>query len=491
VADDVTIAVGGAAEAPPPSSLKTRAIRGVLWSLAADGGSQILRLVSTLVLTRLLVPEMFGVMVVVNIVQQGLAMFSDVGIQPAIVQHQRGDDRTFLDTAWTIQALRGGGLWLMSCALAWPAALYAKQPILVYLLPVVGLNSLVDGFLSTKVFACDRHLERGKLTLLNLGTAALGLVARIVWAVYSPTVWSLVAGGLVGTVARVLLSHWLLAGPLNHLRWDRTEVKELMNFGRWVFFSTLLTFVALQLDKFIFVPLVPMALLGVYNIGQSICRLPTEVVQRIGSTVAFPAFSRLKERGGDVGSAYARMSAPLLVGGGTLISALTLGGPLAAQILFPAKYQDAGWIMQIVAVGMWFQALETINGSALLAAGLPKWLALGNLIKIALISVVLPISYKHWGFAGALAGMSLVEFPKYFIEAARVRRLGLSGWGIELGLTFAVLLCAAVALGLHFWKPGASAYLKLSVAAGFGVAVWSPLLLWAARAAKVFPRGSQ
>jgi hypothetical protein len=87
--------------------------------------------------------------------------------------------------------------------------------------------------------------------------------------------------------------------------------------------------------------------------------------------------------------------------------------------------------------------------------------------------------------------MSLVEFPKYFIEAARVRRLGLSGWGIELGLTFAVLLCAAVALGLHFWKPGASAYLKLSVAAGFGVAVWSPLLLWAARAAKVFPRGSQ
>src|SRR6185436_978372 len=109
---------------------------------------------------------------------------------------------------------------------------------------------------------------------------------------------------------------------------------------------------------------------------------------------------------------------------GTVISALTLGGPLAAQLMFPAKYQAAGWIMQIVAVGMWFQALETINGSALLAAGLPKWLAVGNLVKIALIAVVLPISYKYWEFPGALAGISLVEFPKYFIEAARVRRLG-------------------------------------------------------------------
>ena len=485
MADDVTVAVGGTADAPPPKSLKARAIRGVLWSLAADGGSQIIRLISTIVLTRLLARELFGVMFVVNLVQLGLTMFSDVGIQPAIVQHKRGDDRTFLDTAWTIQALRGCGLWLMSCALAWPAALYANQPILIYLLPVVGLNSLIDGFLSTKVFTCDRHLERGKLTVLNLGTAFLGLVARIVWAVFSPTVWSLVAGGLVGTILRVVLSHWVLAGPVNRFRWDRSDVKELMNFGRWVFFSTLLTFLALQLDKVIFVPLVPLALLGTYNIGLSICRLPTEVVQRIGSTVAFPAFSRLQERGGDMGSAYARMSGPLLVAGGTVISALTLGGPLAAQILFPAKYQDAGWIMQIVAVGMWFQALETINGSALLAAGVPKWLALSNFVKIALIAVVLPISYKHWGFAGALVGMSLVEFPKYLIEAVRVRRLGLSGWGIELGLTFAVLLCAAAALGLHFWT-GGGPYVKLSIAGAVGLVVWGPLLIWAGRAAKVF-----
>jgi O-antigen/teichoic acid export membrane protein len=483
--DDVTVAVDGAAGAPPPRSLKARAIQGVFWNLAGDGGSQLIRFISTIVLTRLLLPEMFGVMVVVQVVQQGLQMFSDVGIQPAIVQHKRGDDRTFLDTAWTIQVMRGCGLWLMSCILAWPVSLYGKEPLLVYLLPVVGLNSLIDGFVSTKVFTCDRHLERGKLTVLNFGTAFLGLVARIVWAVLSPTVWSLVAGGLASTISRVALSHWILAGPFNRFRWDRVEVKELMQFGRWVFFSTLLTFVASQLDKLIFVPLVPLALLGTYNIALSVCRLPTDVVLKIGSTVAFPAFSRLKERDGNLGSAYTRISAPLLVGCGTVISALTLGGPLAAQILFPAKYQAAGWIMQIVAVGMWFQALEVINESALLASALPKWLAFGNLLKIALIAVVLPVSYLRWGLGGALAGMSLVEFPKYLVEAHRVRRLGLSGWGMELGLTAAVLGCAAIALALHVWKPGEQPALKLAIAAASGVLVWGPLLLWAGRAARL------
>jgi hypothetical protein len=134
---------------------------------------------------------------------------------------------------------------------------------------------------------------------------------------------------------------------------------------------------------------------------------------------------------------------------------------------------------------MWFQALETINGSALLASGLPKWLAFGNLVKIALIAVVLPLSYSWWGFPGALIGMSLVEFPKYVLEAIRVRRLGLAGWGLELGLTSAVMLCAAAALALHFWNPGGQANLKLGLAAACGLVVWGPLLLWAARTARL------
>jgi hypothetical protein len=81
--------------------------------------------------------------------------------------------------------------------------------------------------------------------------------------------------------------------------------------------------------------------------------------------------------------------------------------------------------------------------------------------------------------------MSLVEFPKYFVEAIRVRRLGLSGWGIELGLTLAVLLCAAVALVLHFWNPGGQAVLKLGLAGACGLLVWGPLLLWAGKTARI------
>lgn len=122
---------------PPTSeatpSLKSRAIRGSLWTLGGYGTSQLLRFASNLILTRLLFPEAFGLMSLVHIFLQGLEMFSDIGIAPNIIHSDRGDDPSFLNTAWTVQAIRGGGLWLLACAIAWPAARFYSEPMLVQL----------------------------------------------------------------------------------------------------------------------------------------------------------------------------------------------------------------------------------------------------------------------------------------------------------------------------------------------------------------------
>lgn len=98
----------------------SRVLRGGSWMVIGYGGNQALRLAANLILTRLLFPEAFGLMTLVNVILVGLQMFSDFGLVPAISQNPRGDDPDFLDTAWTIQVIRGGGLWLMTCLLAWP-----------------------------------------------------------------------------------------------------------------------------------------------------------------------------------------------------------------------------------------------------------------------------------------------------------------------------------------------------------------------------------
>ena len=88
-------------------SLKQRALNAGFWSLAGYGFNQALRFGSNLLMTRLLVPEMFGVMTIAYVVMTGLAMFSDLGLRPSVVQSKRGSDPVFLNTAWATQILRG------------------------------------------------------------------------------------------------------------------------------------------------------------------------------------------------------------------------------------------------------------------------------------------------------------------------------------------------------------------------------------------------
>ena len=132
-------------------SLQGAAIRSSIWTIGGYGASQLIRLGSSLVLTRLLFPEIFGIVALVSVFHQGLAMFSDIGIGPAIVQSPDGDDWTFLQTAWTLQAIRGAVLWVAACAIAVPLASFYDQPIVLWLLPVSGFGAVIAGFESTAV----------------------------------------------------------------------------------------------------------------------------------------------------------------------------------------------------------------------------------------------------------------------------------------------------------------------------------------------------
>src|SRR5215831_13914608 len=97
--------LSNAAPTPSPNriSLKQRVLNAGTWSLAGYGLNQAIRFGTNLLATRLLVPEMFGVMAIANLVMVGLAMFSDFGLKLNIIQSKRGNDPAFLNTAWVAQ----------------------------------------------------------------------------------------------------------------------------------------------------------------------------------------------------------------------------------------------------------------------------------------------------------------------------------------------------------------------------------------------------
>jgi len=437
----------------PGRGIAGTAVRGSVWTLSGYAVGQVVRFASNLILARLLFPAVFGEMALVTIFMQGLQMFSDLGIAPAIVQSKREDPR-FLNTAWTIASARGWMLWLGSWAIASPVAAFYGQPLLQWLIPVAGFDAVLRGMEATSVHTAQRHLRLERLTLMDLASQVVGILATVGLvlldrSVYGPNhpgaVWAVVIGGLVGTAFRLGLSFTILPGIRHRFEWDSEAARSLFRFGRWVFLSSLLTFLAGQADRLVFAKMIPIALLGVYNIASMLAIMPTQIIQTLGSRVLFPAYSRMAGHD-DLKRVYWRARLPLLLGGGAVVTGLIACGPFLIRVLYDRRYEQAGWILQFLAAGAWFQILESTNSAALLAQGRVTWMAAGSATKLAGMVLLLPLGFHLGGFPGALLGLLVSQVLMYAAAATGAMLSGLSVIGRDLALTAAMALVAGVGL---------------------------------------------
>ncbi len=434
------------------SSVKQQAVKGTIWTLVGYGGSQVLRLGSNLILTRLLVPELFGLMALVNTFIMGVALFSDIGIQPSIVRSSRWNDRVFLNTAWTLQVLRSGWIWIGCMLLSWPVSRFYDDSRLLWLLPVVALTVFINGFASTSIATLNRKLEIGKLTILEFGTQIISLVITVIWASITPTVWALVGGNLVASIVKTVWSHYLERESFNWFAWEKEAFKEILSFGSWIFVSTMMTFLASQADRLILGRLFTLELLGIYTIAFTFADLPGQVINRITHQVMFPVLSKYADL--DRASLRAKILSKrkfLLIGLAVMVVALATFGDVIINILYDQRYQQAGWMLPILAVGLWPMLLSATIDRVLYAIGNPKFVALGNFLKFLYMIILLPVGYQLFGVVGAITVVAFNDLPTYAAVSFGLWREKLTGFRQDLQATILMLgLLFIVGFGRYY-----------------------------------------
>src|SRR5262245_15874100 len=229
--------------------MRARVLRGSFFEVGGYGIQLVLRFGSSYVLAQLLFPAAFGLAPLVGIVVSGLAMLSDVAIQPCVIQSKRGDDPAFLNTAFTLQAIRGAVLGALMLLLSKPAAWFYREPELEPLIALGSLQLFVGGLHSTSVFTLRRRLTFGWISALDLGQTAVTIGLNIGLAQLYPSAWALVIGSTGGTLAYVATTHLLPVHYRNRFHWDEEAGREIGRFGRWVLGSSAATFLSMQSDR--------------------------------------------------------------------------------------------------------------------------------------------------------------------------------------------------------------------------------------------------
>ncbi|WP_422048270.1 oligosaccharide flippase family protein [Shimia sp.] len=395
-------------------SLAARALRSGGLTILGYGGSQALRLASNLILTRLLFPEAFGLMSLVWVFMQGLNNLSDMGVSQSILQSKRGEDPAFLNTAWTIQVLRGAVLMVMTWALAAPAAAFYDAPELAQILPVVGVTLLISGLFPTKKDSANRNLVLGRLTAIDLGAQVIGLVVGVLVAWATGSVWALVASAVTTLIIQLISYHLLLPGAGNHVRWERPAARELIHFGKWIFLSTAAGFLLSQGDKIVLGKFLSLSALGIYNIGYFLASFPWLLGGMLAGRLLIPIYREKPPHESAENRAHLHKMRLLLSGGlFALLTSFALIGPWLVETLYDPRYALAGGVVVLLALMQIPQMIALTYDNAALAAGDSRGFFLLAATRAGLVMTGLIVGGTQYGLTGALIGQGLAMLLAY------------------------------------------------------------------------------
>jgi O-antigen/teichoic acid export membrane protein len=443
-------------------SLKARSIAAAAWSFGGMGAQRGLSLVSNLIMTRLLVPEAFGLMAMVITVQTLVNMLSDIGVRQSIVRSPRGEELHFLQVAWSVQIVRstvvaagvvacGLGLWLLGPSLAAPDSVYA-DPQLPALVMVSSLTILLGGLQSTAILLAGRRLQLRKITIIEVGNQVFTIAAMVALAQIQATVWVLLAGMIIGSVQRTFWTHVAFRETPMRLVWDRDIAAEMWRFGRWLIGSSMAGFVVNNGDRFILAALLDATTFGVYVIATLWLQTGTMILGRFGDRVVYPAIAETLHRNRP---RFPHVLRRLRLVYGTVAVAgfatAFLGGPFLIGWLYAPEYAAAGTFLSLLGF-RYLAMLQAPLGAAMLAAGNSRLMMTSITMSAVAMAVGMPVAFNLGGADAAVAVAALAPLGGVGLLLRNVhRQLPDVPLRASVAIVAATLVLAVAALTWDLW----------------------------------------
>jgi O-antigen/teichoic acid export membrane protein len=279
----------------------------------------------------------------------------------------------------------------------------------------------------------------------------------IAWALISPTIWAMIVGNLCAGIFSVIYSYFLDRNlydeSFRHRFLIETEAfREIFNFGKWIFLSTMIFFLSSQTDRLILGRLFPIELLGVYTIAFTLANIPTEIHNAISSKVLYPAFSKMASLSRrDFREKLVSYRWYIVIPMAIFLGLLAGLGDLIVSFLYDERYQQATWMFSVLVLGVWPKILMQSVDKSLLAYGKPKYQTMASLSTFIWLIVSIPMAFNSaLGELGALLAIASSGIPGWLAISFGLWREKFLALGQDIIATLTLVLTLVITLLLRF-----------------------------------------
>jgi len=375
----------------------------MFWTASSNGLNGVLKIVVVVVLARLLSPADFGIVGAALIVIGFSAIFSQLGLGPALVQRRDLEPR-HVQTAFAASVAFGlvlaGLLWVSAPAIARFFHIESSVEVLralAWIFPLRGLSGVAECLVQRDLRF--RWLATRDVISYALGYGLVGIVlAWVGWGV-----WALVAAQITQTAlnAAILLS---VKPPALHPRPSWRAFGELMNFGAGFTAARVANFLANQGDNLVVGRMLGPAALGLYTRAYQLMAVPTSLFGDVLDRVLFPTMAKVQGDAQRLAAAYLQAVASIALVMLPMGVVMTVLAPEFIIVLLGSRWADVIQPFQVFAIGLLFRTSYKMSDSIARATGAVYRRAWRQAIYAALVFTGAWIG-SSWGITGVAIGV--------------------------------------------------------------------------------------
>lgn len=394
---------------------KKSVFSGLIWRFLERCGAQGVAFIVSVILARLLGPDVYGTVALVTVFTTILQVFVDSGLGNALIQKKDADDLDF-STVFYFNVAVCLALYLLLFFAAPLIANFYKLPELTAIVRVMGLILIVSGVRNIQQAYVSRHMLFKKFFFATLGSTVFAAVVGITMAYCGLGIWALVAQNLLNlAVSTVIL--WCTVRWRPKLCFSSQRLGSLFSFGWKLLASSLLNTVYNEIRSLIIGKRYSSADLAFYNKGKQFPNLIVNNINTSIDSVLLPTLSanqddrtrvRAMTRRAIKTSTYLMM--PLMMG-------LAVCAEPLIRLLLTEKWLPSAFYMRIFCFTLAFHPIHTANLKAIVAMGRSD------------INLILEIIKKAVGLASVLITMWIsVEAMAYSLLVVSILSQIINAW---------------------------------------------------------------
>jgi O-antigen/teichoic acid export membrane protein len=397
-----------------------------LFLVSSNAAQLLIRLLSTVVLTRILDPNSYGILAIITTIQIVVLLTSDLGLYPYVVRSKLYQDEKFLNDVWSIRLIRGFLNSLLIFFLAPLVSLYTGSTEIEKAIQAVSLLPLLEALTSMAFATAAREGKIKLLTISEFIPSVFGILVSILICYLMDSYWGIIISGYISIIIKIYFSYRLFPNSKRNFSVSVKALRDMWKFSKYILPSSLISLIIGQFDKVLFARIFTLNELGLYNVASNLGLAPVSLVSSYSSRILYPVFVDSFNKTPDQKSEIfygtdRKIRAAILF----LFGLFCFSSTLIVDVLYDDRYIGAAKYLFALSIYSVLSYVVSISIESLIAIGYEKSTFYSNLVRVFSLIFFLTIFFFSLPLKFVVYALPASVFATYIFNLFRLQKLGI------------------------------------------------------------------